>query len=180
MLKRMIRVLMEGTIMESDLNKAVIQQFFEASSGGDIPQMVSLWAPNAVNHGRFTEGAPTQALPPSGLAGLDAVFGSLYAAFPDRQWHIDQLIAAGDLVIARLTVSGTHQGVPRIPVEGGPLLQAIQPIGKHYAVQHIHIFKLADGKITEHWAARDDLGLIEQLGGLPHPNYDDLKAAHPA
>jgi predicted ester cyclase len=74
-------------------------------------------------------------------------------------------------VICRLTVKGTHQGVPVVPVEGGPLLKAIQPTGKSYTVQHIHIFRIADGKIAEHWAARDDLGLLEQLGGLPVPNH---------
>src|SRR3982751_6830055 len=107
----MKRVLMEGTVMEQDTNKAVIQQFFEASSKGDVPQMVSLWAPDAINHGRFAEGAPAQVQPPSGLAGLTAVFGSLQTAFPDRQWQVDELVAVDDLVIARLTVSGTHQGV---------------------------------------------------------------------
>ncbi len=56
-----------------------------------------------------------------------------------------------------------------MPVEGGTLLQAIQPTGKPYSVRHIHAFRIADGKIVEHWAARDDLTLLEELGGLTPP-----------
>ena len=74
-----------------------------------------------------------------------------------------------DRVVCRLTVSGTHQGTPEVPVEGGPLLQAILPSGKHYTIQHVHVFRLSNGKIAEHWAARDDLGLLQQLGAFQKP-----------
>lgn len=156
---------------EQEANKALIRQFFEASTRGDIAAMVAGWSPDAINHGRLTENAPQHLKPPSGLDGLKRVFKSLHTAFPDRQWVIDHLLAVDDMVICRLTVSGTHQGVPDIPVEGGPVLQAIMPTGRHYAILHIHIFRVAEGKIVEHWAARDDLGLIEQIGGLPRPRF---------
>jgi len=48
----------------------------------------------------------------------------------------------------RLTVSGTHLGVGRLPVNGG-LLVGVAPTGKHYSVQHIHWFTLRDGLIIE-------------------------------
>ncbi len=149
--------------MEQEANKAVVRQFFDASTRGDIAAMVSCWAADAINHGRFTEGDANPNRPPAGSEGLRRVFQSLHTAFPDRDWKIDHLLAADDFVVARLTVSGTHQGTPDIPVEGGPLLQQIIPVGESYTVLHIHIFRVADGKIVEHWAARDDLGLIEQL-----------------
>jgi len=152
-------------------NKAIVRQFFEASSAGDIEAMLNSWSPNAINHGRFNSSAPVspQQMPPSGIDGLRAVFTSLHDAFPDRQWQIDDLLAVDDRVICRLTISGTHQGVPTIPVEGGIFLKRTPPLGKSYSVLHIHIFRLTDGKIVEHWAARDDLGLLEQIGGLPLP-----------
>jgi predicted ester cyclase len=160
--------------MDQEANKTLVRQFFEASTAGDIFAMVDGWAFDAVNHGRFNENAPLQQRPPSGKDGLMRVFESLHNAFPDRQWQIDDLVAVDDLVICRLTVSGTHHGVPDIPVEGGIYLKAIVPTGKPYSVQHIHIFRIERGKIAEHWAARDDLGLLEQLGGLPQPQLIPL------
>lgn len=70
--------------------------------------------------------------------------------------------------MCRLTVSGTHQGIPGIPVEGG-LLMTVPPTGKAYTVQQIHIFRIEHGKIAEHWAVRDDLGMMQQLGVVPIP-----------
>jgi len=41
--------------------------------------------------------------------------------------------------------------------------------GKHFSVQHMHRFRLHDEKIVEHWAVRDDLGMLEQLGHVVVP-----------
>jgi predicted ester cyclase len=40
------------------------------------------------------------------------------------------------------------------------------PKGKPIAVELVHIFRLRDGKIVEHWAVRDDLGMMKQLGAI--------------
>src|SRR4051794_31410397 len=99
--------------MSLEANKAIVRQFFEASTAGDIDAMLASWSPNAINHGRFNGSAPVpaQQMPPQGIEGLRAVFSSLHNAFPDRQWQIDDLLAVEDRVICRLTVSGTHQAV---------------------------------------------------------------------
>jgi predicted ester cyclase len=99
----------------------------------------------------------------------------LRTAFPDRHFEIDDLLAYGDQVVCRLTVSGTFGSKPRRPpfpvpanwvgVEGSELVPQ-ESAGKAYSVKHIHIFRLSDGLITDHWAARDDLGLLLQLGGI--------------
>jgi predicted ester cyclase len=70
---------------------------------------------------------------------------------------IEDLIAEGDKVVARLTTSGTHQGV----------FLGLSPTGKRVMVTGIEIFRLAGGKIVEHWNTYDDLGLFQQLGVLP-------------
>jgi predicted ester cyclase len=67
----------------------------------------------------------------------------------------------GDKVVCRLTVSGTHQRVPELPVEGG-MLMTVPPTGKAYIVQQIHIFRIENGKTAEHWAVRNDLGMMQQ------------------
>jgi predicted ester cyclase len=78
------------------------------------------------------------------------------------------MVAAGDAVIVRCRVSGTHRGVATKRLNGG-FLMGIQPTGKRFEVQHIHWYKLRDGTITDHFTNRDDLGMIQQLGLLPVP-----------
>ena len=38
------------------------------------------------------------------------------------------------------------------------------PSGNEFAVEHIHIWRIEDGKVVEHWSVRDDLGQALQLG----------------
>ena len=80
--------------------------------------------------------------------------------------EIVELASDGDLVIARCRVSGTHRGVATRAVNGG-LLVGAQPTGKYFQVQHIHWYKVREGKITDHSTSRDDLGMSQQLGLIP-------------
>lgn len=150
--------------MIAEANTQLVRDFWQASERGNIDEMVSFWAPDAINHGGQT--AQAQRRPPTGPEGLKRVFKSLLTAFPDRKYIVEDILATGDKVVCRLTVSGTHQGVPEIPVEGG-MLMTVPPTGKAYTVQQIHICRVANGKIAEHWAVRDDLGMMRQLGVVP-------------
>ncbi len=64
------------------------------------------------------------------------------------------------LVVCDLAVAGTQHGPFPFPGVG-----ILPPTGKPYAIKHCHWFRVADGKITEHWAVRDDLGHLT----LPTP-----------
>ena len=57
----------------------------------------------------------------------------------------------------RGTMVGTHEGE----------LMGIAPTGKRVAAQQTHWFRAVDGKLAEHWAVRDDLGMLRQLGVMP-------------
>ena len=59
--------------------------------------------------------------------------------------------------------SGNHLGVGRLPVNGGMLIGA-PPTGHHFEVQQIHMLQVGGGKIVEHFANLDDLGMMQQLG----------------
>jgi len=78
------------------------------------------------------------------------------------------MVAEDDTVVVRCRVSGTHRGVGTRRVNGG-FLAGLQPTGKHFQVQHMHWYVVKDGKITDHFASRDDLGMTQQLGLLPSP-----------
>ena len=69
------------------------------------------------------------------------------------------MIAEGDKVLVRLTTRATHQGE----------LLGIPPTGKAVTITVMGLFHVADGKIGEQWVARDDLGMMQQLGVIPAP-----------
>ncbi len=85
-------------------------------------------------------------------------------AFPDLHFTVDSMVAEGDLVMCEASFQGTHLGeLQLIPPLGGPNLP---PSGKTFRVKHMLRFRLRDGKIVEHFAVRDDLGMFQQLGHL--------------
>jgi len=111
---------------------------------------------------------------PAGQAGIRRVLEDIYRTFPDWRMEIVDIAAAGDSVIVRCKVSGTHNGVGKIPVNGG-LLVGVAPTHKHFEAQHIHWYIVHDGKIVDHYAARDDIGMMQQLGLLPAIAGPDTK-----
>ena len=85
---------------------------------------------------------------------IGRLFRSVY---PDLWWQIDDLIAEGDKVVARTTMSGTHSGD----------FFGIAPTGRRVSVVGVHVFRIQDGKVAEHWGSNDDLSLMRQLGVIP-------------
>jgi predicted ester cyclase len=94
------------------------------------------------------------------------VLQDIYTTFPDYKLTIVDVVARGEDVIIRCIASGTHKGVQRMTVDGN-LLMGAEPTNKRFEAQHIHWYKLRDGKIVEHFATRDDIGMTRQLGLLP-------------
>lgn len=139
-------------------NEQVIRRHHALLDAGDINAAVRFYAEDTRNHGR-----------PVGRQGVRTVLSDILTTFPDWRMEIVELAAVGDVAIVRMNVSGTHKGVGRIPVNGG-LLVGVPATGRAFKVQHIHWYSLTDGLITEHYANRDDLGMMQQLGLLPlHP-----------
>jgi predicted ester cyclase len=79
--------------------------------------------------------------------------------------EIVDMVAEADSVVVRCKVSGTHRGAAKLAMNGG--LIGVEPSGRHFEVQHIRWYKVRNGKIVEHYANRDDLGMMQQLGLLP-------------
>jgi predicted ester cyclase len=79
------------------------------------------------------------------------------SVFPDHRFEVDDAIADGQTVALRGTMTGTHEGE----------LMGIAPTGKRVAAQQSHWFRVEVGKLVEHWAVRDDLSMLHQLGVLP-------------
>jgi len=136
-------------------NKEIILLCKERLNNGDLDAALEFFAADASNHGIKV-----------GREGYKMVLEDIYATFPDWKFEIEDIVEAGDSVIVRTIVTGTHLGRGEIPVNGG-MLVGVEPTGKSFEVQHIHWYKLRDGKICEHYANRDDLAMMQQLGLVP-------------
>jgi predicted ester cyclase len=90
----------------------------------------------------------------AGIDGFKEYVATVRAAFPDFHNTVEELIAEGDQVVARLTYRGTHRG----PLFG------IAPTGTAVSYVGIAIFRIADRQIAEGWVLGDTLGLMQQLG----------------
>jgi steroid delta-isomerase-like uncharacterized protein len=112
-----------------------------------------LIAEDFVNHAA-PPGAPAEA-----TRGPESVKRTvtIHGALSDIRYDVEDAFGSGDRVALRVTMHGTHTG----DLFGRPAT------GKSFSAQHIHLFHVSDGKIREHWAVRDDLGMFQQLGLIP-------------
>jgi steroid delta-isomerase-like uncharacterized protein len=85
----------------------------------------------------------------------DAVLAS-HQAFPDLVVEVLDQLAEGDKVATRWRATGTHRG----PFAGIPAT------GRPVRITAIHLHRVVDGKLTEHWEEIDLLRLMRQLGVL--------------
>jgi steroid delta-isomerase-like uncharacterized protein len=92
-----------------------------------------------------------------GIDGFKHVMEWVREFSADVHYDIEDIISEGDRVAVRMTQSGTHTGTVR----------GIPPTGKRFSVEYVHWFRIADGKVAELWAVRDDLTRLEQLDLSP-------------
>ena len=147
-------------------NLAIIQRQHQLLNRGDWKTTLEYYTAKSRNFGR-----------PAGRAVMARIFADIYETFPDYREDIVEITAVGDSVILRIRASGTHQGVGMLPVNGG-LLVGVAPTHKHFEASAIHWYILKAGKIVDHYAVRDDLAMMEQLGlAAAPPPFDWEKFA---
>ncbi len=130
--------------MSVEEHKVLVRRFFdEIVNGGNLAVVDEIFAPTF----------------PAGLEGVKATASMWRTAFPDLQLTIEDLIADGDHVVARLTIRGTHRGALT-----SRMLGTIAPTGRQATWTGIDIFRIAGGRIVERWNERDLVGLLQQLG----------------
>jgi predicted ester cyclase len=96
--------------------------------------------------------------PEVGLDKFRQAIEGVMGAVGDSNWTTLRLIADEDFVVCHNRWSGTYQGSV---FRGVP-----SPQGKRFSVEHIHIYRITDNRIGEHWVVRDDLGMMLQTGGI--------------
>ena len=136
--------------MNEENKRLVHRALEEVFAGGDLNSIDEIFHPNFINH----EAGPRT---PPGPEGLKMTVSWLRSSFSDLHYDIDDMIVEGDKVVARVTSSGRHTGQ----------FIGFRPTGKRFSVEQIHIYRIADSKIIEHWSSRDDLAQGMQLGFIP-------------
>jgi lactoylglutathione lyase len=128
--------------------KDVVAEMFRRQEAGDAG-FLDLVADDMVNH----------AAGPQGREGLRDILRTLDHDLGPVTLEQHHLLGEGDLVAQHLTLHGTHRASTM------PLLAGVPVSGRHCEWTFIHLWRVADGMIVEHWACRDDMGLREQLRG---------------
>ena len=149
--------------------KATCVRVFEAIGHGDLADFEAVIHPEAVN--RESSMQPRQARG-HGPAGFYATALWLRSALADMSWDIKEVVADRDLIAVHTTAHGRQVGPFVFHEPSGDVDQVFPPTGKTCAVTQTHWFRIAEGKIIEHWANRDDMGTARQLGWIPpSPRY---------
>lgn len=138
-----------------EANKAIVRNVIEkCCTLGNLDAFSEYIAPDC----RYPGGAPF------GPDAWKRITTGWRAAFPDFAFHVLELVAEDDLVVALLTFTGTHQNAFEARRAGiGP----IEPTGKQVEVQEVFSFRLAAGKVVEASSVWDALGFLQQLGAVP-------------
>ena len=133
--------------MSTDDNKRLVERFVdEVLASGRVDAIDELVAPDFVSH--------TWDKTDAGRDKLEATTPRMHARLTDVEMTVDDLVAEGDRVVARLTSSATPTGD----------FMGMPAAGKRYSIGEMHWFRLRDGQIVEHWHQMDGLGLQRQLG----------------
>ncbi len=129
--------------------KDVVEELLRRLQASDPTVLEELVTEDMVNH----------AAGPQGRDGLRSILGVIDNDLGPVAVEQHHLIGDGDLVAQHLTLRGTHRASTM------PLLAGVVVAARPAAWTFIHIWRVADGRIVEHWACRDDMGLLEQLRG---------------
>ena len=135
-----------------------------AMASGERDDFDALYAPTATDHENLVQ-PPSSRVP--GPAGFWATAQWLRAAFADLHYEIHHTIADSDLIAVNSTMTGRHVSPIVFYKPDGAIDAAFPPTGRTFAMTQSHWFRVRDGRITEHWANRDDLGTAKQLGWIP-------------
>lgn len=130
-----------------DANKALARRVYEAFSTGDVSLLDDVVAADFADHPL----APGQG---PGLEGFKGVIAFFRSVFPDLVVSVEDLIAEGDRVAARLVGRGTHEGE----------FLGIPPTGRRVTFAATDVHRIDGGKIVETWHIEDYLGIFVQLG----------------
>ena len=131
----------------SEANKAIVRGAYAAINAGDLDAFAAVIAEDVVEH----EVVP--GIPPT-KAGVIQFFAGMRKSFSSFTLTVHDMIAEGDQVVARVTMTGTNVGD----------FMGMPATNKQVEVPIADYFRLENGKLVEHWGVTDTGIMKEQLG----------------
>jgi predicted ester cyclase len=144
----------------SEANKELVRRHFEELwNRRDLAVADELMAADYLEHAvaPFGQAEPGQV---NGPAAMRQTAEWLLAQFPDLEMRIEAMVAEGDTVAVRVVSEGTNLG---------PLNGVVPPTGTRFVARQSHWFRVENGTLAEHWATREDLVAMLQLGVVQPP-----------
>jgi hypothetical protein len=130
------------------MNEATVRAYVEAFNCFDMPRPRALFAPDAHIYGVLGHG---------GLDDVEPIWSELHHGM-NTHLHIAGIVSRNGEVVLRLHETGRFTG----PFRG---LAGHSPTGRGYEITAMEWFALADGRITNRWAARDSAAIARQVLG---------------
>lgn len=134
-------------LQREELLQGIYRTMFES---GDVSLADKVVTPEFVDHS-----APPVPMP-AGPGQLRAVVTYLHSVMADIRYEIEDFLHDGDRCAFRTAMSATQIGD----------LFGFPPTGRSFRTQQIHIVRFDGDLIAEHWACRDDVGALRQLGHI--------------
>ena len=140
-------------------SELVRRHFEEIFNRKNLAVCDEIMAEGYVEHGvaPFAQTAPGRV---NGPQAMRATAEWSLARFPDLRMTMEAMIAEGDTVAVRILSEGTNLG---------PLNGVVPPTGKRFSARQSHWLRVGGGKLVEHWATREDLPTMLQLGIIQPP-----------
>ena len=132
-------------------NVEVVRRFYEGMNAHDL-SVASLFSEDVVHHNPLPGS-------PSGREGNERTMRAIFAAFPDWDIVVEDVLGEKDKVVVRTLQRGTHRGE----------FFGVLPTGQSVEFSSLAVYRLEGGLIVEEWIETDRLGLLAQLGVLAVP-----------
>lgn len=133
--------------MSTESNKLIMKKFVEFINTSNIELSKEIISEEAIFY------APTSSEPLRGFKGYMLILNMMRGSFPDVRWKLEEMIAEGESVAARFTMTGTHKGD----------FFDIKPTGKNIKINVMNFYRFSKGKIVEEYGQPDIFCLLQQI-----------------
>ena len=141
----------EESRVTQDNAAAARRLYEEVMPSGDPAAADGVFAADFLNHAAVPGS-------PGGIEGARAQISTLAAAFDEQSYDIEQVVSAGDRVASYCTWNARHIGE----------FLGIPPTQRRFSSRQAHFLRFdPEGRVAEHWAVRDDLSMLRQMGIAP-------------
>ena len=134
--------------MSLEENKEIVRKSIEIINTKDLSSIKQMVAPDFIDHTRQMQGSEN----------LKKFLSMIFKSFPDFHLTIEDMIAEGDKVWVRLTITATHTGE----------FYGLAPTGRKFTEPSVWIYRIVNGKIVEGWDVQDELDFYKKIGAIEY------------